>query len=179
MDHKPLLGLLAGDRPTPQVLSPWMLRWMVFLVAYSYWLIHRSGKSLGHADALSCCPLPAFVEDLAPVSVLLMKELPVAPVSASTVASFSAQDHTIFCVLNWVCRGWPRDTVNPAFQPFVSRQHELSAHRVCLLWGDRVVIPSKLHQCILEALHVGHPGIVRMKAMVRRYVWWPNMEKAI
>ncbi|XP_026562019.1 uncharacterized protein K02A2.6-like, partial [Pseudonaja textilis] len=51
-DHKPLLGLLAGDKQTPQVLSPRMTRWTLFLAAYSYKLIHRPGKTLSHADAL-------------------------------------------------------------------------------------------------------------------------------
>uniref|UniRef100_UPI00109F456C uncharacterized protein K02A2.6-like n=1 Tax=Podarcis muralis TaxID=64176 RepID=UPI00109F456C len=126
-DHKPLLGLLTGDRPTPPVLSPRMLRWTVFLAAYHYRLIHRPGKSMGHADA----------------------------------------------------RGWPQGPFASEFQPFATRQHELSAHRGCLLWGDRVVIPQGLRQRVLEALHVGHPGIVKMKALARCYVWWPNMDDAI
>lgn len=46
-DDKPLLGLLVGDHPVPQVLFPCMLRWTVFLAAYSYQLVHRSDKSLG------------------------------------------------------------------------------------------------------------------------------------
>uniref|UniRef100_UPI00109F9090 uncharacterized protein K02A2.6-like n=1 Tax=Podarcis muralis TaxID=64176 RepID=UPI00109F9090 len=179
-DHKPLLGLLAGDRPTPPVLSPRMLRWTVFLAAYHYRLIHRPGKSMGHADALSRCPLPAFVEDPAPASsLLLIEDLPAAPVSAATVASASAQDRTISRVLNWVWRGWPQGPFASEFQPFATRQHELSAHRGCLLWGDHVVIPQGLRQRVLEALHVGHPGIVKMKALARCYVWWPNMDDAI
>ncbi|XP_026563420.1 uncharacterized protein K02A2.6-like, partial [Pseudonaja textilis] len=52
-DHKPLLGILAGDRATPIILSPRMTRWSEFLAAYNYRLIHRPGKTIPHADALS------------------------------------------------------------------------------------------------------------------------------
>ncbi|CAI7935033.1 XP_034959630.1uncharacterized protein K02A2.6-like, partial [Podarcis lilfordi] len=121
-----------------------------------------------------------FVEDPAPASsLLLIEDLPAAPVSAATVASASAQDRTISRVLNWVWREWPQGPFASEFQPFATRQHELSAHRGCLLWGDRVVIPQRLRQRVLEALHVGHPGIVKMKALARCYVWWPNMDDAI
>lgn len=56
-DHKPLLGFLAGDHQSPQILLLRMTRWTVFLVAYSYTLFYQHGKHLGPADALSRCPL--------------------------------------------------------------------------------------------------------------------------
>ncbi|XP_058024044.1 uncharacterized protein K02A2.6-like, partial [Ahaetulla prasina] len=143
-DHRPLLGLLAGDRPTPVALSPRLTRWTIFLAAYSYRLIHRPGKEMGHADALSRCPLPETIEDPAPgIPVLLIDSWDSGPVTSKEVARASYKDITI------------------------------------RTWGDRVVIPEKLRKKVLELLHVGHPGIVRMKSLARSYVWWPQMDKEI
>ena len=32
---------------------------------------------------------------------------------------------------------------------------------------------------MLEELHVGHPGIVRMKELTRSYFWWSNVDLEI
>ncbi|XP_032069726.1 uncharacterized protein K02A2.6-like [Thamnophis elegans] len=178
-DHKPLLGLLAGDRPAPQVLSPRMTRWFVFLAAYDYQLHHRPGKQIAHADALSRCPLPEADEDPAAVApVFLIDDLNL-PISAADIARSSARDQVISRVLDWVRRGWPKDPVDPIFLPFKARLAELSVQHGCLLWGHRVVVPPSLRTTVLRQLHSAHPGIVRMKALGRSYVWWPKLDQDI
>uniref|UniRef100_A0A0N4X1N6 RNA-directed DNA polymerase n=1 Tax=Haemonchus placei TaxID=6290 RepID=A0A0N4X1N6_HAEPC len=47
----------------------------------------------------------------------------------------------------------------------------------CLRTGKRVVIPKKLQANVSKELHVGHPGIVRMKKFARRYVYWSNIDE--
>ena len=45
--------------------------------------------------------------------------------------------------------------------------------------GCRVVIPEKLQKKVLDELHRGHPGVVRMKMQARNHVWWPELDKSI
>nr|XP_056718397.1 uncharacterized protein K02A2.6-like [Euleptes europaea] len=166
-DHKPLLGLFVPDRQTPQILSPRMLRWSIFLNAYDFRLLHRPGSSIANADALSRLLLKDSDPDPSPAyNVMLLETLPEPPLHASDIAAHTAKDRTLARVLNWVGKGWPAARPEGEFKPFFTRQHELSLNKGCLLWGNRVVVPAKLRTKVLDALHACHPGMVRMKALL-------------
>ena len=61
------------------------------------------------------------------------------------------------------------------YKPYYERRNELTVHQGCILWGMREVIPNKLQDRVLEELHDGHLGVVKMKALARSYFWWPNI----
>ena len=53
----------------------------------------------------------------------------------------------------------------PLYDPFYRRHTELSCQDDCVLWGQRVVVPTSLQAQLLRELHEGHIGIARMKAL--------------
>ena len=59
------------------------------------------------------------------------------------------------------------------------RKDELSLELGCVMWGARVVIPTKLRQFMLNTLHWTHPGASGMKSLARSYIWWPSMNNEI
>ena len=76
---------------------------------------------------------------------------------------------------NFVLKGW-KETNEDALRTFVQKKDELSVQDGCLLWGCRVVIPTVGREKVLDELHEGHPGVVKMKSLARSMVWWPGID---
>ena len=179
-DHKPLLGLFAENKPIPPLSAARVQRWALFLAAYNYTLIYREGRLNGNADCLSRLPLPASTEDISNSTTSVnMLELIHSPVTASEVRNSTSLDPVLSRVYDFIQKGWPTTCQDELLQSYFKRQSELYTDQGCVLWGSRVVIPTKLRDKVLRELHESHPGICRMKALARSYVWWPNMDEQI
>ena len=73
--------------------------------------------------------------------------------------------------------GWPDTCDDAQLKPYFNRRTELSLHDGCIMWGSRVVVPPQGRNYHIEELHDTHPGISRMKALARSFVWWPAIDK--
>ena len=61
----------------------------------------------------------------------------------------------------------------------IQETDELSPKNRCVMWGSQVIVPDKLREPILKELHRGHPGITRMKAVARSYLWCSGMDQTL
>lgn len=102
------------------------------------------------------------------------------PIRSDDVAKATASDPVLSFVMKLVKNGWPDSCKKGEVDAgFFSRRHELTIERETIMWGHRVVIPGIFRRALLEEVHSTHIGIVRAKALVRSYFWWPGIDKDV
>ena len=180
-DHKPLLGLLGENKGVPVMASARMQRWALTLAAYEYRLVYKGGKDNGDSDALSRLPLPSYpIEVPVPGEVIQMLErLENTPLDAAQIKQWTRTDPVLSQVLLYTTKGWPNSCSMETLKPYFTRKDEISIQDGCLLWGSRVIVPSRGRQRVLDELHSCHPGMTKMKGLARSTLWWPNLDQAI
>ncbi|XP_043204790.1 uncharacterized protein K02A2.6-like isoform X1 [Amphibalanus amphitrite] len=151
-------------------------RWALKLSNYNYRIQFKGTHEIANADCLSRLPCPDETVPRQEELVLLTEQ---CILNAEAVAAETRRDPVLSQVLRLVQHGgWPVESPD-WLKPYAARRHELSQTAGVLLWGHRVVIPTVARKRVLGELHVGHPGIVKTKALARSIVWWPKIDEDI
>ena len=180
-DHKPLTTLLGPKSGIPTLAAARLQRWALLLAVYQYDIECRSTEKHVNADCLSRFPIRSEgssegVDEVKLINTLQIESL---PMNVDQVRKATRKDPILSRVLQFVMTGWPDKQNELETTHHFSKRHEITVADGCLLWGIRVIIPTQLRERVLHELHTGHPGIVRMKSLVRLHVWWPNLDKDI
>lgn len=169
-DHKPLETIFGRTSKPCARIERWVLR----LQAFRYKVVYKPGKS-NIADTISRLCKTSSLEPFDSenyINQIVSYSRPVA-VPLKEIETCSLGDEEILKVKEGIFNNVWHDSINY----YKNIQNELCFNGNILLRGTRIVIPSNLHQRVLEAAHEGHPGIVAMKARLRTKVWWPRIDK--
>ena len=97
-------------------------------------------------------------------------------VTRDQVKEATDEDPALVELKKCINQGWI-DTKVSSIQGYRHIFHELTIVDGMVLRGDRVVVPAKLRQRMVEIAHEGHQGLVRIKhRLLRAHVWFLGMD---
>ena len=186
-DQKPLLSIFGSKKGIPVYSASRLQRWAIILLGYDFSIQYRRTTEFGLADALSRFIRTQSVSDddtiIAAISVeddfqrTLTDCIRTIPVTRKDIKQ-ETQDPMIQKVCGFLHHSWPPNLTGD-LQQFKRYSGSLSVIDGCLMFADRVVVPTKLRQAVLRQLHSGHPGINQMKSIAHSVVYWPNIDTDI
>ena len=101
------------------------------------------------------------------------------PINSLHIQEWTRRDPVLSKVHRFTLNGWLYHCHDVQLHPYLSRKAELTIESECVLWGNRVRVPPQGRAQIITELHEAHPGISRMEALARGYVWLPNMDREL
>lgn len=176
-DHRPLSYIFGKNKGLPQTAASRLQRYAVRLSAYNFDIEFVPSNKNCFADALSRLPLEGQLKKNVDISVSYLHFIEdKLPVTYQKVQRETKNDLLLNKIIGYVKFGWPNNVSDPKEKPFFNRRENLFIENDCLVWGYRIVIPNSLRAVILEELHGGHIGVVKMKQVARNYVWWDGVD---
>ncbi|GFV20334.1 retrovirus-related Pol polyprotein from transposon 412 [Trichonephila clavipes] len=169
-DHKPLIAIFGSKRGLPVLAATRLLHYALILQSFEFDIIFRKTIEHGNADFLS--RLPKTSEELEvkdDITIFQMSQIEALPVTSKGLRQETSKDIELGPLLRALREG----------KDLQGREAQYTIEDGCIMYGQRVCIPRKFRKNVLEELHAGHLGIVKMKAIARSFVYWKNIDNDI
>ena len=160
-DHKLLISLFAAHSKLPTLVAARLQRWSLNISDYNYKIEYRTGANNGNADALSRKPLVqtnlnAQADDTTN-NALNFETIPFN-VSNDEMVRETHKDCILSVVYDCLLKG--RELPQSAeFLTYARVNDQLNIDKECVLKANRVIVPVKLKDKVLQMLHSEHMGI--------------------
>ncbi|GBL76949.1 Uncharacterized protein K02A2.6 [Araneus ventricosus] len=169
-DHKPLVAIFGSKRGLPVLTATRLLHYALILQSFQFDIVFRKTADHGNADFLS--RLQKTSEELEvkdDITIFQMTQTETLPVTSRELRQETGQDEELGPLLRALREG----------RNLQGREAQYTIEDGCILYGQRVCIPKKYQKNILDELHTGHLGMVKMKALARSFVYWKDIDKDI
>lgn len=169
-DHKPLVAIFGSKRGLPVLAATRLLHYALILQAFQFDIVFRKTNDHGNADFLS--RLPKTSEELEvkdDITIFQMSQIETLPVTSRELRQETWKDEELGPLLEALRKG----------QNLQGREAQYTIEDGCIMYGQRVCVPKKYQKSVLDELHEGHLGIVKMKAIARSFVYWKGIDNDI
>ena len=144
-DHKPLISIFGKEGRNALFVTR-LQRYVMELSIYEFDIVYRPSTRMGNADFCSRFPLPENV----PVALQreYIKSLNVSnefPLDHALIASETNKDKFLQQIVYYMKHGWPQK-VERSLLDVYAQHHDLEIIEGCLLYQDRVFIPTSLQK---------------------------------
>lgn len=172
-DHKPLTSIFHPNKTLPALSTMRLFHYAHFLSGFDYDIEYRSSANHCNADYLSRFPVEKTNDGCIDQHYIYqLNQINALSISPETIARETKEDVELRNILSALQSGASLRTSG-------YKDNELTIQNECILKGTRVMIPFKLRQRILDELHTGHVGILKMKLLARSFVYWKNIDHDI
>ena len=192
-DHNPLIPILNHHR-LDEIENPRLQRLKIKLMAYNFTAEWVKGTKNSAPDALSRNPVtdPSPEDTLAELDILSQPDLTIMEIRILTSTEplphrlddlrQHAQEDTEYQQLQqFILHGFPqhRNQLPDACRRYWNIRNSLTIDDGLIVYGCRLLIPTKLRPVILSQLHESHQGSVRTKQRARLSLYWPGIDNDI
>ena len=181
-DHKPLVPIL-GKKSIDEVPLRCQ-RLILRLMRFNPEVRHVPGKEQHISDAQSRNPLPLDPETDSEISSDIKAHVdtvtatwPASPSRKEEISVETELDDDLQLVKRYIENGWPayESSIPDRLKPYSVARNHLSIVEGFVTYDDRIVVPVKLQQSILNKLHESHQGLNKCLDNAQAAVWWPGM----
>ena len=192
-DHNPLIPILNHHR-LDEIENPRLQRLKIKLMAYNFMTEWVKGTKNDAPDALSRNPVtdPSPEDSLAELDTLSQPALSITEIRTLTQTKplpyclddlrKNAQEDTEYQQLqHLILQGFPphHNQLPDTCKQYWNTKDSLTIDDGLIVYGCRLLIPTKLRSVILSQLHESHQGTVRTKQRARLSVYWPGIDNDI
>jgi transposase InsO family protein len=174
-DHAPLRFIFDNTKPISERISSRLQRWCLILKSYDFTIVNIRGDEMFLPDCLSRLSQNSVAEedDITVAFTLNEQEIPLFK-----DIQLHSKTAEISKIIRFVQNKWPLH-VPRHLLVYARDRMEYSVHNGCLYRGFRIVVPPLMRSKVLEMFHQHHPGMARMRQLMRQFVWWPGVDADI